>query len=257
MQESGGMMETPAAGGGAQAEDMGAVQRLVGVILEPGRTFEAIARRPTFLLAVIVTIVISTVAAAVLYSRIDMAQMMEAQIRSSSAGERMTAEQIRQQVETITTSPFYKVMLWAGPILANPIMVVALAGILLLMVYLAGSETTFLKVLGVAAHAMFFMSLVSGGLMIIVLLLAADPQAIDIQNPLYTNLGHLVSAKESPVLNRLLSSVDIITLYVIYLLGLGLSKVCSRMSVGKGVFLVAVPWLVYVAIAVLWRAVVG
>jgi hypothetical protein len=256
MQEQEVTAQVPGAEPGLQ-EDMGSIQRLIGVVLEPGKTFAAIARRPTFVLAMVVSIVISLAAAWVTYSRIDMAQVMESQLRNSPAGQRMTSDEIRQQVETITNSPFYKVMLWVGPVLANPIMMVALAGILMLMVYLAGSETSFLKMLGVTSHALFFMGLVGGVLMILVILLAPDPQDIDIQNPLYTNLGHLVDARESPILNRLLSSVDIITLYVIYLLGLGVSKVSSRMSVGKGVFLVAVPWLVYVGIAVLWRALVG
>ncbi|GAB4108750.1 MAG: hypothetical protein Kow001_07190 [Acidobacteriota bacterium] len=256
MQEQETTAQAPGAEPGLQ-EDMGSVQRLIGVVLEPGKTFAAIARRPTFLLAMVASIIVSVAAAGFMYSRIDMVQVMETQLRNSPAGQRMTSDEIRQQVETITNSPFYKVMLWVGPILANPIMMVALAGILMLMVYLGGSETTFLKMLGVTSHALFFMGLVGGVLMVLVILLAPDPQSIDIQNPLYTNLGHLADPRESPILNRLLTSLDIISFYVIYLLGLGVSKISSRMSVSKGVLLVAVPWLVYVGIAVLWRALVG
>lgn len=241
----------------AEPAPMGSYERLLGVFTEPGRTFESINRRPTFLLAIVVGILISLAATYVLYSKVDMVQVMESSIRSSSAGRQLSAEQIRQQVDTITTSPFYKVMLWAGPLLSTPVIVFALAGLLMLMVFLGGSETTYLKMLGVTSHTMLFYSVVAGLLMVLVLMLAPDPQAIDIQNPLFTNPGPLVDAKEYPVLNRILTSLDVITLYVIFLLGLGLSKVAARLRLGKAVMLAAVPWLVYVGIAVLWRAVFG
>lgn len=251
------MSETVDSTAPSQEPAMGTVQRLVGVFVEPGRTFESINWKPAFLLALLVAVLAGVGTTMVMYAKVDMTQAMETAIRSSSAGARMTSDEIRQQVELVTNNPFYKVMMWAGPILFTPIMIFALSGILLLMVYVGSSETSYLKMLGVTSHAMLFYSVVGGVLLTIVLVLSPDPQAIDLQNPVYTNPGALVDAKEYPVLNRLASALDLVTLYTIYLLGLGLSKVAVRMSVGKGVLLAGIPWLLYVGIGVLWRALFG
>jgi hypothetical protein len=251
------MSETVESTAPAQEPPMGTAQRLVGVFVEPGRTFESINWKPAFLLALVVAVLAGVGTTMVMHSKVDMAQAMETAIRNSSAGARMSSDEIRQQVEMVANNPFYKVMMWAGPILATPIMIFALSGILLLMVFVGSSETSYLKMLGVTSHAMLFYSVVGGVLLTIVLVLSPDPQAIDLQNPVYTNPGALVDAKEYPVLNRLASALDLVTLYTIYLLGLGLSKVAARMSVGKGVLLAGIPWLLYVGIGVLWRALFG
>jgi len=76
-----------------------------------------------------------------------------------------------------------------------------------------------------------------------------------VQNPVYTNLGPLVDSKESPVLYKLASSADLVIWYVIYLLGLGTATVSKRMTVGKGVLLVAFLYGIYVLLGAGWAAV--
>ena len=117
-----------------------------------------------------------------------------------------------------------------------------------------GNETSYKKLLGVTAHCLFFQTLIGSVMILLVYSLASDPKAIDIQNPVYTNLGPLVDAKESPILSKLASSVDLVVWYVIYLLGLGTATVSKRMAVGTGVALVAALYIVYVILGVGWTA---
>ncbi len=240
-----------------RGEVKGSVWRLQGIFFDPRATFRDIDRRPSFLLALLLCMAVGLAGAAAMYTRVDMAQVMEQQIRSSGAGERLTDEQIRQQVRSVVESPLFPIMKWFGPLAGAPFMILVVSALLMLMVVLAGSETSFKKLLGVTSYTYFLYYVVYSCLAVIVFFLADDPRMIDIQNPVASNLGHLVDARESPVLHRLGSSVDLITFYVIYLLGVGTAAVSGRMKVGTGVGLVAVLYGVYVLLAIGWRAIFG
>jgi len=78
-----------------------------------------------------------------------------------------------------------------------------------------------------------------------VYLIAADPNAINPSNPVFTNPAGLVDFKESKVLYSFLSHLDILAWYTIYLLGLGLTIVATKCSVAKSVFLVGIWYVLY------------
>ena len=144
---------------------------------------------------------------------------------------------------------------WVGPIMAPPVMLFFFSGLILLMVHLSGSETTYKKLLGVTSHSLFLQTLIGAVLTILVYALASDPKAIDFQNPVYTNLSPLVNARESPILYKIASSFDLVVWYIIYLMGLGTATVSKRMTVGKGVLLVAILYIIYVLLGVGWAAI--
>jgi hypothetical protein len=249
---------TQAAGVETEAEEIkGSVWRLQGIFFDPRATFRDIRRKPTFLVALVLCMAVALAGAAVIYSRVDMSQIMEQQIRSSGAGQQMTDEQIREQVRTISQSPIVGVMAWLGPVAGAPFLIFIVSSLLILMVYLAGTETSFKKLLGVTAYTYFLYYVVSTVLVTVVFLVATDPRTIDIQNPIASNLGHLVDAGQSPVLHRLASSFDLITFYVLYLLGLGTATVSGKMKVGTGIGLVGTLYGLYVLLAIGWRAIFG
>jgi hypothetical protein len=225
----------------------GSAWRLQGIFFEPSATFEDINKKPTFLIALLLSIVIAFITWMVIDNLVDLQEIMEIQIRSSAQADRLTPEQIEQQASY--TVPFVK---WVGPIVGPPLMVLLVSALMLLMAFLSGGITTFKKLVSVASYTFFFQTVISCILMVLIFAVAAEPEAIDIQNPVYSNLGPLFDAKESPVLYRIASSIDVIVWYVIFLLGLGLSKVSSGITTGKGFFLVAIIYLIYVGIGVGW-----
>ncbi|UCF38074.1 MAG: YIP1 family protein [Acidobacteriota bacterium] len=219
----------------------GAAWRLQGIFFEPSATFEDINLKPGFIVPLILSILVAFLAWFVIDSVIDLDEYLIAQIEKAPQAERLTAEQIEQQAKISGT-----IVRWVGPAIGPLIMLFLVSGVLMLLIYLSGSETTFMKLLGVASHTFFFQTVVGSILLAVVFSLTQDPQAIDVQNPYMTNLGHLFNPKESPVVYRFMSSMDLISFYVIYLLGLGVSKVSRKISVGKGVVLVFIPFLLYV-----------
>jgi hypothetical protein len=231
-------------------QDQGDVWRLQGIFFEPTKTFQAINVRPSFWLPLVLTVVIAILLSQALAYFVDLEDILLQQVKLNPQAAQLTEEQLEQQIKY--TMPLFK---WVGPVVAPPAMLFLFSGLILLMVHLSGSETTYKKLLGVTSHSLFLQGLVGAVLTILVYALASDPKAIDIQNPVYTNLSPLVDTRESPILYKIASSMDLVVWYVIYLLGLGTATVSRRMTVGKGVLLVAILYFIYVLLGVGWAAV--
>ena len=80
--------------------------------------------------------------------------------------------------------------------------------------------------------------------------LELEPAGLDLRNPLATNPAFFYRAG-SPVVQRLLSSLDLVTLLQISLISLGLSRITTRLSFRKAFALVMIPWGIYTAATVL------
>jgi hypothetical protein len=232
-----------------EEEERGDLWRLQGIIFEPGKTFESINRRPSFWLALIATIVLAVLFWQILPYFVDLEELFLEQARQNPQTAQLSDEELEG---SIGVSIMF--VQWGAAVVAPVVFLFLIAALIMLLVHLTGSETSYKKLLGVTSHTLFFQSLVGMVLTLLVYSLASDPKSIDIENPLYTNLGHLVSAKESPVIYKLASSVDIVVWYVIYLLGLGTATVSAKMKVAKGVILVATLYGIYVLLGVGWAA---
>jgi hypothetical protein len=232
------------------------VWKLQGVFFEPQATFEEVDRRPNWLLPLLAMIIISIAAASLVVNTIGLENIVRGQIEANSRVQQMPPEQREQIVEQAVNSPLTSVMMYVGPILGPIIIVLVVAGLLMLASTLTGGQATFKKVFSVNSHVFFFSYVVASVLSVVVVLLSPDPAEIDIQNPVATNLGFLVARTESPALYSLLSSIDLVSFYTIYLLGLGLAVV-NRKPVRSMLLTVVVLWVVWVLIKTGWTAMMG
>jgi hypothetical protein len=230
-----------------EEEAKGSIWRLQGIFFEPSATFEDINKKPTFVVALLLTVVIALIGWNIIDNLVDVQELIEAQIKAAPQAEGLSQDQIELQASY--TVPFIK---WVAPVLIPPLMMLLVAALMLLMAFLTGGTTTFKKLTAVVSYTFFFQTVISITLMVLVFAVVADPEAINLQNPVSSNLGFLFDAEDSPVLYKLASSADVIIWYVIYLLGLGLSKVSEGIKVGKGFALVAVLYLIYVFIGAGW-----
>lgn len=213
------------------------------IFLEPDKCFEGLNVKPAFLIPLILCIMLSFVNSFVIWSKIDMAQMMREQIESSSVGDQLEEEQIAEQIRMMTK--IGKISALVAPLIIVPLIILLISGLIMLGVYVTGSETIFKKVLAVATSSIFFYTVLSVILTTTVIMVAADPNTINISNPVFTNPAGLVDLKESRVLYKFLSHLDVLVLYTIYLIGLGLSKVVTKCSVTKGVMLIGIWYVIY------------
>ncbi len=239
---------------GNQHEHQKTAGSFLQIFFEPAQCFAGINKKPVFLIPLILCILVTYATSFVIYSKVDMAQVMRKEIESSSAAAQMSEEQITQQIQL--SAKFWKIAALVAPPITTPLFILLIAGLMMLGIYISGGETTFARVFSVSTHSILFYTVISGILTIIVVLLAADPNAINLSNPVFTNPAGLVDPKESKVLYAFLSRFDVLVWYTIYLLGVGLSTVATKCSVARGIFLVGIWYvllsLIHIGVAVIF-----
>lgn len=219
--------------------------RLQGIFLEPGRTFQEINQRWNWLLPMLAVVALSFAATFVLINSIGQETILRQQMLRNPQIQEMPRERQEEMIQGALESPFTKALFYIGPLFSFlPALVVA--GALLLGLVMTGSQSTFGKVFSVTSHVFFAYSVVSTVLVLAVVLLAPDPTEIDVQNPIQSNLAFLFDREDSTFLHSVATSIDLLSLYAIGLLALGLSKISARLSLGGGLALVGGFWLLYV-----------
>ena len=227
------------------------------IFLEPTRCFEGLNIKPRWLIPLILSMVIAFTTGLVISNRVDMEQAVRKQIASSQAASQLTEEQIDQQVQM--SAKIGKVSTLVAPVVITPLFMVLIAGLIMLGVFVLGSEvngqdyqgegvesrSAFSRVFAITVSSMFFYNVVGGILAITVLLIASDPNSLNLQNLVSTNPAFLVDATESKVLYSFLSHLDILVWYTLFLIGLGISKISQKCSVAKGVMIIGFWYVLY------------
>jgi len=226
---------------------MGLGGRLIGIFVSPTEAFTDIVNRPSlaWLAPLVLLTIFAVVSAGLVIRRVGMEQIVRSQLAQSRMAQNLTPEQLEQAVERGVTIGKYQAHI--APLLFPFIGLLVIAGVFALMTnFVLGSEVKYGTLMSVTAYGMM-PGLVLAILNIITMHLK-DPADIDIRNIVASNLGPLVSAESSKVLHRLASSIDIFSFWQIALMALGIAT-AARFSFGKGLVVVAVPWLVWVLAA--------
>jgi hypothetical protein len=201
-------------------------QRLVGVYVSPGASFADVARKPDFIVPLIVAVLAYVAVTETMLARIGMERIVRQSIEQSSRASSMSPEQMQQAIAQGVK--FGSVIAHGSGLLAAPVVLLVIAGVgLLIMNVIFGSQLKFKTSFAVACYA----NLVSvlGAVIALVMILLADPDQFNAQNPMPTNPGFFLNPREtSKPLLSLLSSLDIFTIWFIVLLGVGFSAAVSR-----------------------------
>jgi len=211
------------------------LQRLVGVYVSPGATFADIARKPDFIAPLVAGIVAAVVVTETLLARMGAERIVRQSIEQSSRASSMTPEQMQQAVEQ--GAKFTSVFMHLIGVVAPPIVMLIVAGLgLLIMNAIFGSQLKFKTAFSVACYANLVNVL--GSVVALVMILLADPETFNAQNPMPTNPGFFLNPREtSKPLMSLLSSLDLFTLWAMVLLGIGFSAAADRKVKPMTVFL--------------------
>ncbi|HYB53155.1 MAG TPA: YIP1 family protein [Thermoanaerobaculia bacterium] len=223
----------------APASSDSAFGRIFGVFFSPGKTFEAIALRPTWFAPLVLWLLCSVGVSAVVLPRVDFEKLTRDRIEKS--GRPLPEDQIQTMVDRQRK---------VAPIVGYCISVIAPIFIsLVVAVTLWGSfrafgwDATFRQSLGATTHA--FLPGVLGTLLLLPLLLRqdrVDPDAIG--DMLRSNLGFLVE-RSSKALHSLLGSVDLFSFWTLAMLVVGFAA-AARIRRGQAAGVVVGLWLVYV-----------
>jgi hypothetical protein len=224
--------------------------RLIGVLVSPGKTFESIARRPTW---VVPLLVLALVAGGVWYlagQRTDYRDVITKSVTQS--GREVPEEQLEPQIEFMEK---------AGPIItavSTPFVILLVTLIVALLYWVAfkllGSDLSYKDSLATTLHAS--MPAVIAMLLSIPVILGKESLGYEDTKTgsfLASSLA-LFAPEDAPGwLNALLASVDFFSLWALALTIIGFRAV-ARLSTKMVAVTAIVLWLLFVGLRVGWAA---
>lgn len=225
-------------------ENVSSIGRIFGAIFSPKATFESIARRPTWILPIVLSCLVFLGTVGLFGHRGGWPSYFEKQVASNNRFQEMPKDQ-RQRVLAAQLKygpPVAYVEGVIAPLLGALVMAAILLG---LFKGLAGAQFGFKTSLGIVAYA-WVPNLISGLLGILVIALK-DPATVDLQNVVASNASVFVSSDSARWLTGLLGSIDIFSFWVMFLLAIGYSAAApKKLSTGKAFAWIFSVWLIYV-----------
>lgn len=224
--------------------------RIIGVLFSPKATFEDIARKPSWLLPVVISTILGIASTVVLNQRVDWRDYIMQQMEKSPRAANMPADQKEKQAEISAKVTVYIVYL-AGAIGSACFAVVVGAVMMLAYNLLAGAGASFSQSFAIAAHTLV-VGIVSTPIFLLVLLLRPKG-TIDPENPVATNLAAFLPEESSKWLMTLCKSVDIFTIWMLVLIAIGFAAVNPKKLKGSKSYAIAFSvWGALVLVKVLW-----
>lgn len=232
---------------------LGEFGRLTGVFFEPSATFDDIAARPRFLVPVALMMVLAVTFIYLFTQRVGWEHTIRTAIEASPQAQNLPEEKrgeiIAQQ------SRFAPIFGYAAAALGTPIYLLISAGVLLAAFNLvAGAQLTFKKMFAVTAYACLPLALSS--ILTIVVLYLKTPEDFNLMNPTAFNIGAFLDPTPR-WLQSLGASIDLFSIWIMALLGIGAARASGKMTFGKALTLVVVCWAFWVVIKSGWLAITG
>jgi hypothetical protein len=230
--------------------DISTPTTLTGIFFEPGRTFEALRKRPRFLIAGLILLLLTIGVTALVYQRIDMGQYIRDKMEKNPRNQAQTEEQ--KELGVKIGKIVGMVMIPASV----PITLAAGAALYLLGVMAFGGSITYKRSLAVWAYSSLPPAVI-GTIIAIVVLFLKSAEDLDPEHLLVTNPGAFMSGPESsPVLVAVLSQFDLLRFYGLFLAAIGLRKV-GKISSGSAWAIVLGLYLIRAILGVSSAAIFG
>lgn len=225
---------------------MGQFSRLVGVIFEPGKTFEDVAQRPTWLVPLLLIMIVNCVYIGLFSQHIGWERFMRQQIESSSRGQQLDPAVREQAIQT--QAKLGPVFGYAGVIIGTPVIYLICAGVLMAIVAgIMSAPVRFKQVFAVVCYAAIPAAIAA--VLAIIVMFLKNPADFDLQNPTMFNAGAFMDPEHaSKFLYSVAGALDLFSIWSILLIATGLRAAAGkrRLSFGGALFSVVLPWAVFV-----------
>jgi hypothetical protein len=224
------------------------ITNLFKIFYSPEEVFQFQADKAEWLLPMVLTSLLSCLLVLVMTISVDTKAVVRKQLESKAEFVQQVGKDKIDEIVEQSDSPSQRIISYVLGGVIPPVAIVAIAGLLTGTLFLLGSSPQFRNVLSVAAYSYYAYYAVTFVLWGLLLLPTKDKSEIDINSLLKSNLGALLDkGSTGDVLFSLASSLDVLTLGLVFLIGFGLSKTIGRLSFMKAVTAVAFLWLAYVA----------
>jgi len=220
------------------------IGRIIGVFFSPKPTFEDIARRPSWIVPVVLMTVLGIAVAFMMNQKVDWRDVASKRIEESPRAANLSAEQKEQQIAmSAKISPGVAYAFGSlGPILG----VVVVAGVMLLAYNLiGGAGANFSVAMGIVSHA--FVVTILSTLFFILILYLKPPGTIDLENPVASNIGAFLPDSTPKALLSLAKSIDIFSIWMLLLIATGFAAFNPKKLKGKALSIAIAVWAIFVA----------
>lgn len=216
-------------------QPMSRAERLANIILSPSEAFRDVARRPDFLFPLITLVAVSVAATEAMLAKIGTERIIRNSLEQSGRASNMSSEQIQQAVER--SAGVAAVITHIVGVLATPIFLLVIAAIgLLLLNAIFGAQASFLHVFSSVCYAGLIRLLTAA--MFLPMIFFGDPEHFNPENPVPTNPGFFLDPHSlSKPLMVLAGSADIVTLWFLVLVAIGLREVSGGKVKARSIFL--------------------
>ena len=213
---------------------------LLQVLFSPSAAFTGLrGKNWAWILPVVLTIGVSLLSVTLLLQRFTALAIIEDQIAQS--GQQVPAQGLGPAVGIAT------VMMYVGPVFSTVLSVLILALLLFGIVKGFSGETTFPMMMNAAAYGLFAFAVASAVLFLIMFYTAPDLKSFQLQNPIPLNAGYFVTKDDVGKAGvALLSGINLLNFYLMYLLALGAARLSDRVPVAKVLWPLAGLYGVYV-----------
>jgi hypothetical protein len=211
-------------------------QRIIGVLFSPDATFQSIARRPDWLVPLVLLLLVALAAGIIMAPHMDFgAAAREAMEQNKN----VSPEQIDKAVRI--SASIGKVVMYIAPVLSL-IGLLVIAGVVLLAFRIFGGEGDYKQAFSVTCYASMPTIIKSVVTLVIVVAKGGIVPAQAMQTIVRSNLGFLVDYKTKPMAFALLSSFDIFTVWFLTLLIIGFAYVARVSKVKSAVTIISL-WI--------------
>jgi hypothetical protein len=207
------------------------------VLFSPDATLASIARKPDWVLPLVILLIMSLGAGVVIAQHVDFgAAAREAMEQNKNASQ----EQIDRGVKM--AAGMGKVVTYLSPVI-SAIGLLIIAGVLLLAFRLVGGEGDFKQAFSVTCYSSMPGVIKSIIMMIIILAKGGIIPAQELATLVRSNLGFLADYKANPMAFAMLSSIDIFSIWFLALMIIGFAYL-ARVSRVKSAVIIISLWLV-------------
>lgn len=247
-----------------KSESQNFFSRLIGIWFSPGETFAEIGSAPQILAPLITLMILGGLTAFIMVHRVGVRGIVSPGIEKNVANGRISREDADKQIDTIESGvagTIIKVTVPLVGLLQAPILALILVGVAKLIAMLMGGDNEFKPLFSISIHALLSTGLVSSGL-IILLLFLKQPEDIDINNLIGSNLAALLGmtvGKDAlpKFIMALARWVDVFAVWLIALLSIGYAAVTRRVKVSSYGTALGGIYIVIALIAAAWTAMMG
>jgi Yip1 domain len=199
--------------------------RLVGVIFSPKATFQSIARRPDWIVPVVLLCIAECAVVGVYGQHVGWRTMLEKQLSSNEQFQQLKPE--AQQERINVAMPYVSKIAYAEVIIGPFVAVALFAGIFWLIFNMgAGAKIGYKLCLAIVSYGLVPGILAS--LLGVLIIFLKDPSTIDLQHLVASNVGALLSSDAPKALVAALRAVDLFIFWEMFLLAIGFAAAAPK-----------------------------